>query len=85
MSEPLTGAETTRRLAHRSTGLMQKELHTMKTINWSADNVQESKKETQVSNGYRSPRVLPLGTAVELLQGSWSGGFTDSGQPPFRR
>jgi hypothetical protein len=85
MSEPLTGTETTRHLAHRSTGLMHKELHTMKTINWSADNVQDSKKETQVSNGYRSPRVLPLGTAVELLQGSWSGGFTDSGQPPFRR
>jgi hypothetical protein len=58
----------------------------MKTINWSADNVQDSKTETSRSNDtYRAPRVLPLGTAVELLQGSWSGGFTDSGQPPFRR
>jgi hypothetical protein len=60
MSEPLTGAETTRRLAHRSTGLMQNELHTMKTINWSADNVQESKKEMQASNGYRSFDMQPF-------------------------
>lgn len=51
----------------------------IKTINVSAD-VQESKKQS-----YRAPRVLTLGTAVELVQGSWSGGFTDGGQPPFRR
>src|SRR5262249_44795078 len=85
MTEPLTGAETTRRLAHRSTGLEQKERRTMKTMNWSAENGQEAKTERLRSNDYRAPRVLPLGTAVELLQGSWSGGFTDSGQPPFRR
>jgi hypothetical protein len=54
-------------------------------MNFSTDNGQETKSETLRSNDDRAPRVLPLGTAVELLQGSWSGGFTDSGQPPFRR
>jgi hypothetical protein len=49
----------------------------MKTIN----KVQEPK----IPATYRAPRLLSLGTAVELVQGSWSGGFTDSGQPPFRR
>ena len=57
----------------------------MKTINWSADNVQEKAETSRSNDTYRAPRVLPLGTAVVLLQGSWSGGFTDSGQPPFRR
>jgi hypothetical protein len=58
----------------------------MKTINVSADNVHESKMEaTQGNDSYRTPRVISLGTAVELVQGSWSGGFTDGGQPPFRR
>ena len=49
------------------------------------DKVQELNTEaSQKADTYRAPRLLALGTAVELLQGSWSGGFTDGGQPPFR-
>jgi hypothetical protein len=48
--------------------------------------IKESKTETSRSNDtYSAPRVLALGTAVELLQGSWSGSNFESGQPPFRR
>jgi hypothetical protein len=55
------------------------------TINTTIKNVEPKNETLQGTNAYRAPRVLSLGTAVELLQGSWSGGFTDGGQPPFRR
>jgi len=61
-------------------------MKTLQPTNGVTNSTQEPKSETPQSNHtYRAPRLLPLGTAVELLQGSWSGGFTDSGQPPYRR
>jgi hypothetical protein len=58
----------------------------MKTVHPKSEstNVQEPDKESRSKETYRAPRLLELGKAVELLQGSWSGGFTDGGQPPFR-
>ncbi|MFZ1106008.1 MAG: hypothetical protein WAN86_24625 [Hyphomicrobiaceae bacterium] len=52
----------------------------MKTLNSSADAVQEPKREAQPSKDtYRAPQLVTLGTTVRLVQGGagyqrWDGG-----------
>lgn len=52
----------------------------MKTLNSSADAVQEPKREAQPSKDtYRAPQLVTLGTTVGLVQGGagyqrWDGG-----------
>jgi hypothetical protein len=81
-SEPLTGAETTRRLAHsinRSQATNRRN-YPMKTI----DNAQELKTETlQVADTYRAPRLVALGSAVGLVQAGILGEALDAGSNPY--
>ena len=50
----------------------------MKTLNSSAHIVQEPKAETpQSKNSYRAPRLVTLGTAVDLVQGAQYGRYGD--------
>ena len=41
----------------------------MTTIQAANGKAQESKRETQQRDPYRAPRLVPLGTAVGLVQG----------------
>jgi hypothetical protein len=51
----------------------------MKTINWSADNTQESESVTlQNKATYRAPRLVALGTAEGLVQFGSIGNALDS-------
>jgi hypothetical protein len=54
-----------------------KEITAMKTMQTSADNVQEPKREAQQRDVYRAPRLVPLGTAVGLVQYLPIGRFSD--------
>jgi hypothetical protein len=78
-SEPLTGAETTRRLAHsinRSQATNRRN-YPMKTT-------QELKTETlQVADTYRAPRLVALGSAVGLVQAGILGEALDAGSNPY--
>jgi hypothetical protein len=42
----------------------------MKTMQAATDKAQESKREAQQQDTYRAPRLVTLGTAVGLVQGS---------------
>jgi hypothetical protein len=79
-SEPLTDAETTRRLAHsinRSQATNRRN-YPMKI------NTQELKTETlQVADAYRAPRLVALGTAVGLVQAGVIGEALDAGSNPY--
>jgi hypothetical protein len=51
----------------------------MKTINWSADNTQESESATLVNKAtYRAPRLVALGKADGLVQAGMMGYVFDS-------
>jgi hypothetical protein len=51
----------------------------MKTMNWTADNVQESKSETLENKAtYRAPRLVALGTAEDLVQAFIVGNVWDA-------
>jgi hypothetical protein len=79
MLEPLTGAETTRRLIDQQVSTTAEEVHTMKTMNWNADNAQKSESETIENKAtYRAPRLVALGTAVDIVQYGSMGRVFDS-------
>jgi len=50
------------------------------------DNVQKPESETpQHKDAYRAPRLVPLGTAVGLVQARVSGAYWDGGSAPLWR
>jgi hypothetical protein len=56
----------------------------MKTLQPATDNVQEPKREAQQhKDTYRAPRLVALGTAVDLVQGSRNGLYLDGYQSGY--
>ena len=49
----------------------------MKTINWNADNTQESESKLENKAAYRAPRLVALGSAEGLVQYSTFGNALD--------
>jgi len=51
----------------------------MKTMNWTADNAQKSESETNENKAtYRAPRLVALGSAVDILQWGYGNVFDSS-------
>ena len=50
----------------------------MKTINWTADNTQESESKLENKAAYRAPRLVALGSAVDVVQFAYGNIFDSS-------
>ena len=55
----------------------------MKTMQAATNKAQEPKRDAQQQDTYRAPRLVTLGTAVGLVQGSRNGLYLDGYQAGY--